>query len=184
MRQDYYTYAYLREDGTPYYIGKGCRNRIHHPGGKAVRMPPIDRRLYLKKGLTEFDAFKHEMYMIDLYGRKDLGTGILRNRSAGGDGNMCRVVSQETKDKIGASNRGRKQSAEWVKKRAERTAETISKEFIVIPPDGDPYIYKGKRNFCRKMGWPVHSGETRINEVIKGERRQNYKGYKFENVNK
>ena len=181
MRQDYYTYAYLREDGTPYYIGKGCRNRIHHPEGKSAGMPPIDRRLYLKKGLTEFDAFKHEMYMIDLYGRKDLGTGILRNRSAGGDGNMYRVVSQETRDKIGASHRGRKQSAEWIKKRQEKAGQTRAKEFLVIPMDGDPYIYKGKRNFCRDKGWPVKSGETRINEVIRG-RKKTYKGYKFEDI--
>lgn len=181
MRQDYYTYAYLREDGTPYYIGKGRRNRIHHPRSRAVGMPPMDRRVYLKRGLCEFDAYKHEMYMINLYGRKDLGTGILRNKSNGGDGaNSGGVMSQETRDKISAANKGRKQTPEWIEKRISKGAQTLSKEFIVIPPDGDPYIYKGKRNFCRKMGWDVYK-EIRINEVIKG-KKKSYKGYKFEEI--
>lgn len=82
---NYYTYAYLREDGTPYYIGKGRNKRIDNQHVK-VPVPPKDRRIYLKQGLSEFDAYRHEMYMIDVLGRKDLGTGILINRSPGGEG--------------------------------------------------------------------------------------------------
>lgn len=83
----YYTYAYLREDRTPYYIGKGCGKRSTVRGGRVIS-PPSDpsRILLLKRNLTEEEAFKHECYMIFVYGRKDLGTGILYNRTNGGDG--------------------------------------------------------------------------------------------------
>jgi hypothetical protein len=138
--QKYYTYAYLREDRTPYYIGKGkeryCKKyRItaHHPG---IAIPPPDRQLVLKTFDMEFDAYKHEMYMISVFGRKDLGTGILHNRTGGGDGhtNMSqyarqkcsethkgKVLSEETKCKIGETRkkRGYKCSEEQKEKYSE-----------------------------------------------------------------
>ena len=83
---NYYTYAYLREDGTPYYIGKGKGNRIHSKSNRVFNPPPKERRIFLKKNLTEDQAFSHEIYMIDVFGRKDLGTGILHNKSDGGIG--------------------------------------------------------------------------------------------------
>lgn len=83
---EYYTYAYLREDGTPYYIGKGRNNRAYNENCKSVKVPLKDRILFLKKGLTEQEAFKHEIYMISVLGRKDIGTGILRNLTDGGEG--------------------------------------------------------------------------------------------------
>lgn len=89
---NYYTYAYLREDSTPYYIGKGKGNRafVKHWRSKSkggyFSPPDKDKILILKNNLTEEDAYKHEMYMINVLGRKDLGTGILRNMSDGGKG--------------------------------------------------------------------------------------------------
>jgi len=95
----YYTYAYLREDKTPYYIGKGKGNRAYGKRYKGIK-PPKDksRILILKNNLTEEEAFRHEVYMIDVFGRKDLGTGILHNRTYGGEGNSN--PSEETKQKI------------------------------------------------------------------------------------
>ena len=83
----YYVYQYLREDGTPYYIGKGKDDRAYNKNRKNIK-PPKDKSkiLILKKNLTEYQAYKHEMYMIEIFGRKDLGTGILRNMSDGGKG--------------------------------------------------------------------------------------------------
>ena len=78
----YYTYAYLREDGTPYYIGKGKGKRYKTQHN--VPVPPADRILFLKTNLTEDEAYEHEIYMISVFGRKNNGTGILRNLTDGG----------------------------------------------------------------------------------------------------
>jgi len=97
---NYYTYAYLREDRTPYYIGKG-KDRRAYQSHKHILVPKDkDRILFLKQNLTEEDSFKHEKYMIDVLGRKDLGTGILRNRTDGGDGTSGCFPSEETKKKL------------------------------------------------------------------------------------
>ena len=114
----FYTYAYLREDGTPYYIGKGQAKRIYQKHGKPCGIPKDKLRIiFLKQNLTEQEAFKHEIYMIAVLGRKDLGTGILRNRTDGGEGcsGIIRKVSwnkdiphtNETKIKISVANAGK-----------------------------------------------------------------------------
>ena len=88
MDNQYYTYAFLREDGTPYYVGKGKKDRAYGKRRKGVKRPRDEKRiLILKKGLTEMEAFQHEKYIISVLGRKDLGNGILLNRSDGGEGN-------------------------------------------------------------------------------------------------
>ena len=114
----YYTYAYLREDGTPYYIGKGLKYRWNSKNHK-VAVPTGERILILKENLSEEDAIKHEIYMINIFGRKDLGTGILRNLTNGGDGISGFKHSPATKIKIGLGNTNKKRSAITRKKVSE-----------------------------------------------------------------
>ena len=103
----YYTYAYLREDRTPYYIGKGRGNRIYFKGRDEIKSPKDKSRIiFLKRNLTEEEAFKHEIYMIAVFGRKDLGTGILRNKTNGGDGISGLVHTEESKRKMSESHKG------------------------------------------------------------------------------
>jgi hypothetical protein len=96
----YYTYAYLREDRTPYYIGKGVGKRIYSKQKNINQPKDKSRIIFLKQNLTEEEAFKHEKYMIALFGRKDLGTGILRNKTDGGDGTSGRIKTEEEREKI------------------------------------------------------------------------------------
>jgi len=84
----YYTYAYLRKNKKPYYIGKGKGNRAYEISNHkthGIYVPPKNRIIILKNNLTEEEAFKHEKYMIAVFGRKDLGTGVLYNKTDGGD---------------------------------------------------------------------------------------------------
>jgi hypothetical protein len=96
----YYTYAYLRKDGTPYYIGKGTGNRAHLQLNHKVYTPEKERVLYLKQNLTEEEANRHEVYMINVLGRKDNGTGILLNLTSGGEGISGYRHTEESKNKM------------------------------------------------------------------------------------
>ena len=124
----YYTYAYLRLNKTPYYIGKGKGNRLFNRSKGDIK-PPKDksRVIYLKRNLTEEEAFKHEKYMIAVFGRKDSGTGILRNRTNGGDGASGVLVSEETRKKLSEMRSGEK-NPNYGKKMTEEQKQKISEK--------------------------------------------------------
>lgn len=100
-------YAFCREDGTFYYIGKGTPRRPYSKRQKGIK-PPVDRDriLILHSNLDEDTAFEYERKLILFYGRKDKGTGLLRNMTDGGDGVSGWMPSEEWRKKKSESMKG------------------------------------------------------------------------------
>lgn len=58
----------------------------------------------IQENLNQEDAFELEKFLIQLYGRKDINTGILCNLTDGGDGRSNIIVNLETRMKLSVSN--------------------------------------------------------------------------------
>jgi hypothetical protein len=73
----------MNKQGQPYYIGKGQKRRFIE--NHRVEVPSWDYIKILKQDLTDVEACTLEETYIKKYGRKDIGTGILENRTGGGE---------------------------------------------------------------------------------------------------
>ncbi|RLB67315.1 MAG: hypothetical protein DRH08_04000 [Deltaproteobacteria bacterium] len=145
MSIEFYVYEY--SDPTTneiFYVGKGKENRCYDHIADAKRDSNKGNlhkkskiRNILKEGLepivtivyrttNEQDAYDEEGRRIQLYGRRDLGTGPLTNLNDGGTGSTS--PSKEIRNKIGSAMRGKKHSAESKRKITESLTGKIHSE--------------------------------------------------------
>lgn len=140
----YYVYFYLRSKdsqtakaGTPYYVGKGTKNRAYIKHNNINK--PLDKSkiIIVEQNLTELQAFILERYYIRWFGRKDISTGILMNKTDGGEGvsgshvNKGRTFSVEHKEKLSKAKLGKSISKEHKEKlHSSRKGTKNSKEHI------------------------------------------------------
>ena len=156
MYLHFYVYAYLRTNGTPYYIGKGQEDRAwvkHRHRNKGIQLPKNKSNIIIiENNLTEVGALAIERRLIRWYGRKDLGTGILHNRTDGGDGISGAIKSEQSKIQCRDSQIG--------KKRKPWSAETRAKMANRIPWNKGKTGYKMSEETKKKMSISAQKPKT------------------------
>lgn len=133
----FYVYAYIRLDGTPYYIGKGCGRRAwSHRHSETCRTPKDKSRvIILESKLSNVGALALERRMIRWYGKRVDGTGILRNKTDGGEGTIGSSPSEFARE----------------------TARVLhSKLWRIKSPSGETYVVSNLPEFCHENKLSVH----------------------------
>src|SRR4029077_11347726 len=160
----FYSYLWLRKNDLPYYVGKGQGNRAF----KSVKghRPPKDKtRIAIFPQDSEAEAFASEIALIELFGRKDLGTGCLINLTDGGEGPAGHRFSEEAKRRMSVIHSN--PSAEF---RAKISATLTGRP---LAEETKAKMSKVRRGRIKSAAWRAKISAAHIGKLVSDAARQN-----------
>lgn len=100
-----------------FYVGIGTKKRSKDNINRNILWKNIVNKYghyveIIQDNLSLEEACELEEFLINLYGRRDLKTGVLANMTSGGEGSPGTIVSESTKQKLRVLNTGKKLSEE------------------------------------------------------------------------
>jgi len=149
----FYVYMYVRDDGTPWYIGKGSKYRRRHYNHhlpKEFQRPADEFIITVKENMTEAAAFALEIELIAKYKRKCDG-GILVNKCLGGAGTKGFKHSPDRPSPM----KGKQHSAESKVKMSEsakKRGANYSSTYVLTDKDGNHTVVTNLTAYCREHG--------------------------------
>ena len=138
---------YLRENRTPYYVGKGIGRRCYkkHIRGGGNFTPPKERILIIKYFDTEEDSYILEEWLIQLYGRKSEGVILINMREGGGiNGNILTEEQKELR-KI----KSREYQRGWYKNNPEKQKQYRDKRLEERKKTSKEWYEKNQQNYLK-----------------------------------
>lgn len=167
---DFYVYVHRKATtGEIFYVGKGKDDRAYVFGRNRYWDNTAKKHGYtvetIETGLQEWYALELEINLIAYHGRRDLKLGPLVNMTDGGEGMSGFKFNQESKDKMGAANRGRIRSEETKSKLSKLS--TGNKNSLGHKHSEETKTVLSKINIGK-----THSEETKqkISELFSGEK--------------
>lgn len=174
-----YIYRHRRNDTNQiFYVGIGIKNRPYDKNGRNTYWNHVVKKHgYSVEIIAEVDtwelACELEQFLIQEYGRRDLGLGNLVNLTDGGEGGLGRICTEETKLKMSLVKKG-KPSPNKGKKMSEEQKVKISE---AMKGDLNPFYNKNHTEETKKKMSESKKGhklseetKTKIAEATKGEK--------------
>ena len=170
---------YVHPDGTPWYIGKGCKYRrrhYNHHMPKEFQRPADEFIITVQENMTEAAAFALEVELIAKHKRQCDG-GTLVNKCLGGPG------TKGFKHKPGrpSSMKGKKHTPEAKAKMAKAKQGNNNRAictYVLTDKDGNHAVVTNLTQFCKEH----KLNRKALSNVLCG-RAKTHKGYTIQRMN-